>query len=1418
MMDVGRHPNIALLTYSELVELKGKAGNFKAKVLKKASMVDQDKCTACGECEKVCPVDIPSKFNEGLGKRKAIYRPFPQAVPNTYTISRKGLAPCQAACGVHQNAQGYIQLITQGKYKEALDVILRDNPLPSICGRVCTHPCMTACTRQDVDESLNIRGLKRYITDYNKNYELPKSKVKRKEKIAIIGSGPAGLMAAYKLRQMGYKPTIFEALSKPGGMLSAGIPEFRLPEKMILHDIKNIEKTGVEIRLNTAVGKDISFAELQKEYKAVFIAIGAHLERKLYCDGESLAGIMHGIEFLHNVNFNLDIEIGKKVLVVGGGNSAIDAARTALRMGAEEVTVVYRRSKVEMPADPAEIDEAEEEGIKFYYLAAPKKFSGNGKVKSLECIKMRLGKPDESGRRRPIPIDGSEFTLKCDNVIVTIGQFPDIVTLGEKHAFKATKEETVIVDPVTMQTNIPGVFAGGDCVTGPDMVVNAMYAGKKAAISIDRYINKIDMNEGRKFEGPYQVAYEVDTDGISHLPATVMPSIDLSKRTSWEEVHTGYEEEMAVREAERCLACADCCDCQLCSTVCEPKCIDYSDTDKLVDLNLGSIIVATGIDYFNPSIVSEFGYTRFKNVVTSLEIERLLSSSGPSQGELIRLSDNESPGRIAFIQCVASRDLKIGNPYCSTICCMNAIKDAQIIREHYPETKIDIFYIDIRAFGKGYEGLYCHSIEDKNITYIRTKPSKILEDPKSHDLKVMFEDPDTGQNKQQTYGMVVLSSALVPAQGSSDLAKILGIQIDNDGFYKQKDPCAYPLDSEKDGIYLAGCALGPKDITDSIAEASGAAVRAAKHVLDQQLEREDIEIPQIDTSGEARVGVFVCQCGINISGVVDTEQVVEYANTLPNVVHTADVQFACAASTQTEIQQSIIEHRLNRFLVAACTPKTHEPIFQETLAKIGLNPYLFEMVNIRDQCSWVHIQEPERATQKAKDLVRMGVAKARLLNPLDVRELEINHDVMVIGSGVAGIQAAIDLVGKGFKVYLIEKEKKLGGRVSSLTTLYPSYKPGLYFIESKLNELKKLGVQIYSSTKIDTIKGFVGNFEVMLKTSKNGSFTESSVKVGAIVVAAGADLYGIPEGEFGYGIFSNVYSNQEFEDKVFRGTELKLHGKKPKTVAYVQCVGSRGEKGNPDCSRYCCQAAIKQAIALREAGIQVVIFHRDIRVYSRGAEEMYRRARGLGVLFIHYDKENPPQLKGEGKVSSIVLGNHQPEKSVEYPVDAVVLSLGMVPNERESDYLVQLLKIPRGSDRFFMERHPKLGPVETAMEGIFLCGCAQGPKDIADSISQASAVAAKVSALLSNDTITLEPIVASSDINLCRSCGKCVEVCEFHAPELKEIGDGRMAVLVNEALCKGCGTCASVCPTGAMDLRHFTDAQIDAQMEAIFKE
>ena len=454
LVEIGRHKDIQILTLSEVESVAGQAGNFTITVRKHARYVDESRCTGCGACISECPVTIPSEFDQGLTGRKAIYRPFPQAVPNVFTISRRGTPPCEAACPVHQDGQGYVQLIAQGRFNEALQVILRDNPLPSICGRVCTHPCMAVCTRAGVDDALNLPGLKRFVTDYFPDYKLPQPSVPdRPEKVAIIGSGPAGLVCAYQLRQKGYRPTIFEAAGTAGGMLALGIPSFRLPRRLLNAEIDRMRAIGIEIKLNSPIGRDIAFDQLRKDYAAIFIAIGAHVERRLRIPGEDLPGVSGGVEFLRQVNLGKPVAPGQRVLVIGGGNSALDAARSALRCGAGEVTIAYRRTRAEMPADQREVDDAEREGIKLMFLVAPKSFKAgaNGRVAGMECLKMKLGAPDASGRPAPEPVAGSEFVLSCDAAIATIGQSPDVGALGERLGLETTKWGTLAADPLTLR-------------------------------------------------------------------------------------------------------------------------------------------------------------------------------------------------------------------------------------------------------------------------------------------------------------------------------------------------------------------------------------------------------------------------------------------------------------------------------------------------------------------------------------------------------------------------------------------------------------------------------------------------------------------------------------------------------------------------------------------------------------------------------------------------------------------------------------------------------------------------------------------------------------------------------------------------------------------------------------------------------
>ncbi|MGC2539536.1 MAG: FAD-dependent oxidoreductase, partial [Candidatus Sulfotelmatobacter sp.] len=687
LVEIGRHKDIDILTLTEVERVEGQPGNFTVSTKQQPRFIDATKCTGCGACTTECPVALPSEFDQGLGERKAIFRPFPQAVPNIFSISRRGNSPCEAGCPIHQSAQGYVTLIAQGRFEEALQVILRDNPIPSICGRICTHPCTTACTRSNVDDPVNLPALKRFITDHNSDYKLPQSTVpERPEKIAIVGSGPAGLLCAYQLRQKGYGTTIFEALPVAGGMLAVGIPSFRLPRPLLNAELDRMRAIGIEILLETPVGRSITFEELRKAYAAVFVAIGAHVERRLGIPGENLPGVTGGVEFLRRVNLGNPVAPGHRVLVVGGGNSALDAARAALRCGAAEVTIIYRRTRAEMPAGHREIEDAEREGVKLMFLAAPKSFQSGpgGCVAGLECVKMKLGRPDASGRPAPVPIPGSEFVIPCDAVVATIGQVPDVTALGERLGMATTKSGTLRADPVTLETDLPGVFAGGDCVTGPDVVVTAMLAGKKAANSIDRWINGQDLRADRELEGPYHTNYVVDTAGVLMQRQIPVPSLDPATRgRTFDEVHTGYTREQAIAEAKRCLACGICCDCHICATACQANAIDYAQKAETRELKVGAIILAPGFEIFDARLKKDLGYGRFPNVLTALEFERILSASGPYSGHVCRPFDQQQPKRIAFLQCVGSREFD--HDYCSSVCCMYATKEAIIAKEHLGE-------------------------------------------------------------------------------------------------------------------------------------------------------------------------------------------------------------------------------------------------------------------------------------------------------------------------------------------------------------------------------------------------------------------------------------------------------------------------------------------------------------------------------------------------------------------------------------------------------------------------------------------------------------------------------------------------------------------------------------------------------------
>jgi heterodisulfide reductase subunit A len=867
--------------------------------------------------------------------------------------------------------------------------------------------------------------------------------------------------------------------------------------------------------------------------------------------------------------------------------------------------------------------------------------------------------------------------------------------------------------------------------------------------------------------------------------------------------------------------------CGVCAKVCQAEAIDYEQKEQEIQINVGAIVVATGFDMLSEQLSSRWGY-KYDNVVSALEYERILCASGPFGGHVLRPSDHEEPEKIAFIQCAGSRDLHEGVSYCSSVCCMYTAKEAIITSEHSDKSKCFVFRHDIRAFGKNFYEFTQRAQKEYGVKYYQTKISKIEENSETKNLMIHYENLKTGEFEDFEADLVVLASPLVPSSGSQGLSEILGIEVDEYKFFREHD-YFNKSKATKEGIYLCGFCQGPMDIPETVADSSGVAGQVAAFLhsvkFDQTKEKE-ITSPELDIKDDdiPRIGVLICHCGINIGKYVQVPLLAEYVRALPNVVHCEDNLYSCSSDSQARIKELIINHKLNRFIVASCTPRTHEPLFQETCEEAGLNKYLFEMVNIRDQCSWVHMDDIEAATQKAKDLIRMAVAKARLLKPLKEEVLKITPTALIIGGGIAGMSAALNIAEQGFKTYIVEKEACLGGNLNHLNELYPIEESASDFLLRTIEKVKKnQNIQTFLSAKIKKVKGYVGNYVVSVEDSKK---KVQDLSIGTIIVATGGKEYK-PKDLFQYKKENkNVITQLELEQLLKEKGTTWLNG--INRITTILCVNARQNEGITYCSNICCGNSIKNVGLLKKLKpeLELIVLYRDLQMAKKRYEDYYRERR-KDAIFLRYDLDNLPIVKQKQKSPEkyeIKLYDTNLQDFLEFETDMIVLSTPIVPSDNLMD-LAKMLKVPLDSHGFFLEAHVKLRPLDFATDGIFLCGCAQWPKNVQDSISQANGAAGRACRFLSVKEIKTSGIVAEVNPINCIGCGKCQSVCAYNAIDIldsvKEFEDVSLTVkksFINSALCKGCGTCAATCPNGAISIKKYDFDQISAMIDSFLLE
>jgi heterodisulfide reductase subunit A-like polyferredoxin len=1427
LVECGRHFNIELLSGAEIEAVAGEAGDFRVKVLKQPRFVDPAKCTGCAECEKVCPVKLPSTFDERLVDRRAVYRLFAQAYPSAFSIDKKARPSCQVSCPAGVHAQGYVALVREKKYHEAYELVRKHNPFVSICGRVCHHPCETNCRRGEYDEPIAIAAIKRFIADEEARTNrdehgrpltdtVKKAEITSKKTVGVVGAGPSGLTCALRLRDSGYAVTVYDEAGEPGGMLVSCLPEYRIPKANAMQDIERILAAGIDLKPGTKVGRDVTLKQLKKRHDAVYVAVGCQTAAELPGQTADSKRVLPGLDFLRDVKRGAKVErLGKKVVVIGGGNVAVDCARSALRLGAEEASMLCLEtrnldSRDRMPAHAWEIEAAEEEGVVIRCCFGPKKIvTKSGRVSGVETMRCTSVYSDDGSFAPVYDKECTTETIPADSVIVAIGQRSQLEGFEE---LKQTRGR-IETDPLTLETSVPGVFAGGDIVSGPASIVEAVHHGNEAAVSISRYLSGENLREGRKTRDEERRANEELPE--KELPEFVekkyreiMPVAAAGRRVrNFGECELGLSEEQALAEASRCLECGVCSECLECERACEADAVVHSMRPERQEIGVGAIILANGAEKYNPRLKYEFGFGMYPNVVTSIQFERILAASGPFGGHLQRPGDGKAPKRIAWVQCVGSRDDEVGNTYCSSVCCMYGIKEAVIAKEHARDIEATVFYMDIRAHGKDFDRYYERAKKEHGVRFVRSRVAKVDEKAGTGNLIVHYAADGNGGMTSEEFDMVVLSVGFSPPADAPELADKLGIRLNRHRFFQTARFC--PTETTRAGVFVCGAAAAPKDIPETVTQASAAASGAAE-IMHGTRGTEVVEKtypPERDVAGEPpRIGVFVCRCGINIASTVDVPSVAEFARTLPDVVFVDENLFTCSQDTQHKIKTAIEEHKLNRVVVASCTPRTHEPLFQETMREAGLNPHLFEMANIRDQCSWTHMQEPKRATAKARSLVEMAVAKAGLLEPLKTVVLPVTQKALVLGGGLAGMVSALSIAEQGFDVTLVERERELGGNARNLRYSLEGADVKAYLGSLMARVETHPRIKVYKGATVESIQGYIGNYQTKLKLA--GRDYEPEVEHGVVIVATGA-REARPK-EYLYGEDDRVITQLELEQRIAGADATKLA--RLKNLVMIQCVGSRDEE-RPYCSRVCCQDAVKNALKLKELNpkVNVYVLCRDVRTYGF-LEEYYQRARDLGVVFVRYESDEKPTVEADGdkllvKVRDITLG-----ATLSINPDLVVLASGIIPHD-DAAAVSRMLKIPLNEDGFFLEAHVKLRPVDFATEGVFLAGLAHSPKNIQETVAQAKAAAARAATILARNTYEAGATTAVVNDLVCAGCGICVSVCAYGAPGLIE-KDGKTVSRVNEALCKGCGNCVAACPSGAMSHLGFSRRQTRAMLRA----